>query len=205
MPRRVPTSPTDPLPDDLLTLRAAAALAGRSIDTVRRWRSEHGLRDYRDPADPSAPSTFSRSELLDLLARVSARRPAAAGADYIDGVAMGSAEPLPSPLPTRPPAMSAPPALIQQLVEDLRADRARLLDDVVSERARADAASAALDAARRDALELGVRLARLETLLVSGRASALEAARTKLAERDGVALPKRRKPNKPGKAKRKRG
>jgi len=204
MPRRVPTSPTDPLPDDLLTLRAAAALAGRSIDTVRRWRSEHGLRDYRDPADPSAPSTFSRSELLDLLARVSARRPPS-GADYIDGVAIGSAEPLPSPLPTRPPTMSAPPALIHQLVEDLRADRARLLDDVVSERARADAASAALDDARRDALELGVRLARLETLLVSGRASALEAARVKLAERDGVALPKRRKPNKPGKAKRKRG
>jgi len=197
MPRRTPSAHADPLPDDLLTLRAAAALAGRSADTLRRWRGTHGLRDYRDPADPTAPSTFSRSELLALLARVSAHH-SPAGADYIDGVAIGSADPLPNPLPTRPATLPAPPALIQQLVDDLRADRVRLQDAVGLERERADVAAAALDAARRDALELGVRLARLETLVLSGRASELEAARAKLAEREGVTVPKRRKPKRKG-------
>jgi hypothetical protein len=191
MPRRPPSAHADPLPDDLLTLRAAAAFAGRSADTLRRWRGTHGLRDYRDPADPTAPSTFSRSELLALLARVNAHR-SPAGADYIDGVAIGSADPLPNPLPTRPATLPAPPALIQQLVDDLRADRVRLQAAVGLERERADAAAAALDAARRDALELGVRLARLETLLLSGKASALDAERAKLGERLGV-KPRKRK------------
>jgi hypothetical protein len=83
-------------------------------------------------------------------------------------------------------------------VDDLRADRVRLQDAVGLERERADVAAAALDAARRDALELGVRLARLETLVLSGRASELEAARAKLAEREGVTVPKRRKPKRKG-------
>lgn len=204
MPRQTPSAHADPLPDDLLNLRDAAALAGRSADTLRRWRGTHGLRDYRDPADPTAPSVFSRSELLAVLARVNARRPAG-GADYIDGVAVGSADPLPTPLPTRPPTPGALPgggglALVHQLVDDLRADRERLLAEAQAERARAeaertraDAAAATLDAARRETLELAVRLERLETLLVSGRSSMLEAERVKLADRRGVKVKARKR------------
>lgn len=201
MPRRPPAH-ADPLPDDLLTLRAAATLAGRSADTLRRWRGTHGLRDYRDTTDPTAPSVFSRSELLDVLARVNARRPAAVdtdGAPYIDGVAMGSAEPLPTPLPTRPPTLGATGGgaalvLVHQLVDRLQGEAERLLAETQAERARADAAVAALDGARRETLELAVRLERLETLLLGGKASALEAERMKLAERRGVKVkPRKRK------------
>jgi hypothetical protein len=183
-----------PLPDDLLTLRAAAAMAGRSADTLRRWRATHGLRDYRDPADPTAPSTFSRSELLDLLARVNARK-APPGADYIDGVVVPA-----DPVPTRPAVSSTvetpTAALLRLLVDDLRADRDRLLAEAQTDRARADAAAAALDAARRDTLALAVRLEHLETLLLSGKARALDAERAKLGDRLGVKV-------KPNKAKRK--
>jgi hypothetical protein len=190
MPRRPPSAHADPMPDDLLTLRAAAALAGRSADTLRRWRGTHGLRDYRDPADPTAPSTFSRSELLALLARVSAHR-SPAGADYIDGVVVPS-----DPVPTRPAVSSMVEtptlAMLRLLVDDLRSDRDRLLSEAQAERARADAATAALDVARTDTLALAVRLERLETLLLSGKASALDAERAKLGERLGV-KPRKRK------------
>jgi hypothetical protein len=175
--RRTPAH-ADPLPDDLLTLRAAAALAGRSADTLRRW-----------------PSVFSRSELLDVLARVNAHRPASA--DYIDGVAVGSADPLPTPVPTRPATSGAlqtgaATALLHTLVEDLRSDRDRLLAETQAERARADAAAAALDDARRETLGIAVRLERLETLLLSGRASALEAERAAIGERRGVKVKARK-------------
>jgi hypothetical protein len=187
-------SHADPLPDDLLTLRAAAALAGRSVDTLRRWRSTHGLRDYRDPSDPTAPSTFSRSELLDLLARLNARR-APPGADYIDGVIVPA-----DPVPTRPAVSSTvetpTAAMLRLLVDDIRADRDRMHAVAQTERDRADTAGAALDAARQDTLTLAVRLERLETLLLSGKASALEAERAAIGERRGVKV-------KPNKAKRK--
>jgi hypothetical protein len=162
---------------------------------LRRWREKHGLRDYRDPADPTAPSVFSRSELLDVLARVNAHRPASA--DYIDGVAVGSADPLPTPVPTRPATSGAlqtgaATALLHTLVEDLRSDRDRLLAETQAERARADAAAAALDDARRETLGIAVRLERLETLLLSGRASALEAERAAIGERRGVKVKARK-------------
>jgi len=181
----------DPLPDDLLTLRAAAALAGRSADTLRRWRATHGLRDYRDPADPTAPSTFSRSELLDLLARLNARR-APPGADYIDGVVVPA-----DPVPTRSAVSSTvetpAAAMLRLLVDDVRSDRDRLLAEAQAERARAAAATAALDAARQETLTLAVRLERLETLLLSGRASAIEAERAAIGERRGVKVKGRKK------------
>jgi hypothetical protein len=184
--RRTPAH-ADPLPDDLLPLRAAAALAGRSADTLRRWRGTHGLRDYRDPADPTAPSVFSRSELLDLLARLNARH------GVIDAVVVDAGA-VHGVVPTRPPTLPTPPALFHQLVDDLRSDRDRLLAEAQAERARADAATAALDAARADALGLAVRLERLETLLLSGRASAIDAERVTLGERRGVKVrPKRAK------------
>jgi malonyl CoA-acyl carrier protein transacylase len=66
-------------------------------------------------------------------------------------------------------------------------DRAQL------ERDRAQAAVDALDAARRDTLELVARLTRLETLVLSGKVRALEAERAALADRAGVKL-KRPKP-----------
>ena len=89
---------SDPVPTDLLHIRDAAALAGKSVDTVRRWRGAHGLRDYRDTRAPSSPSLFSRSDLMALIAGLSAPLDLA----VIDGVLAGSAGGLPRPVTTSP-------------------------------------------------------------------------------------------------------
>jgi hypothetical protein len=52
------------IPDDLISLKEAGALVGRSIDSLRRWRKSKGLVDYRDKNDPSAPSLVSRAAVL---------------------------------------------------------------------------------------------------------------------------------------------
>ncbi len=187
----------DHLPADLMTLRQAAELVGRSVDTLRRWRTEHGLRDYRNTADMSAPSLVSRADLLALVARLKAGHPGVDG--IIDGVVVGSADADRMGTHLRP-APAGGSALVAALVDDLRAardtaqaalqlerDRAHL------ERDRAQAAVDALDGARRDTLELVARLARLETLILSGKVRALDAERAALADRAGVKL-KRSKP-----------
>jgi hypothetical protein len=188
---------TDTIPADVMTLRQAAELVGRSVDTLRRWRWEHGLRDWRNTADMSSPSLVSRSDVLALVARLQAGRPGVDG--IVDGVVVGSADADRIGTHLRP-APAGGSALIAGLVDDLRAardmaqaalqaerDRAQL------ERDRAQAAVDALDAARRDTLELVARLTRLETLVLSGKVRALEAERAALADRAGVKL-KRPKP-----------
>lgn len=184
----MPTAHAEPKPIDLIGIRDAATLAGRSVDTLRRWRGEHGLRDYRDPRDPSAPSAFSRSELLALLTRLAAVQARRAGSDVVDAVL----EPptAVAPIPTRPHLAAGGggvPVLVQVLVDDLRAvlerQRAeidRLTSELGTERARAAAAVDARIAAIENAAELGRRLARLEALVVGGKAKALEAEARRL-------------------------
>ena len=186
-------------PDDLLTMRQASGLVGRSIDTLRRWRREHGLRDYRDAADPSAPSLLSRAEVVDLAARLAADRPDLRG--IVDAVAFSSDDPLAAALtpasqaPVRLPGAaslgipSAPStfALVADLAADLRAERDRL-------RGERDAARAEADAARAELHALTSRVAVLETLVADGRRSALDAERERL----------RPKPPKPPKPKKRR-
>jgi len=180
-------------PADLLTLREAASLVQRSPNTIRRWRAEHGLRDYRDAADPTAPSLVSRAELLDLAARVEATRGGADG--VIVGVSIDPTDPLaatPSPAsraPARRP-VSTPHgqaagtlarvdlALVGELAAALRADRDRAL-------AERDAAVAELDRARLAVAELGARVATLETLVADGRRASLLAERDRLTARRG--------------------
>lgn len=162
-------------PDDLLTMRQASALVGRSIDTLRRWRREHGLRDYRDAADPTAPSLLSRRETVDLAARLAADRPDLRG--IVDAVAFASDDPLAalvtpaSSAPMRLPGAasltsSASLALVADLAADLRSERDRL-------RAERDEAVA-------ESRSLAVRVAVLEALIVDGRRAGLEAERERL-------------------------
>jgi len=61
---------SDTRPTDLISQREAAALIGRGIDTVRRWRREHGLRVFRGDSHNS-PAMVSRAELLALAGRFS--------------------------------------------------------------------------------------------------------------------------------------
>jgi len=174
---------TGTIPADVMTLRQAAELVGRSVDTLRRWRAEHGLRDWRNTADMSSPSLVSRSDVLALVARLQAGRPGADG--IVDGVVVGSADADRIGTYLRP-APAGGSALVAGLVDDLRAQRDTAQAALVLERDRAQAAVDALDAARRDTLELVARLTRLETLVLSGKVRALEAERAAIAERAGV-------------------
>jgi hypothetical protein len=174
-------------PDDLLTLRQAAELVGRSVDTLRRWRGEHGLRDWREASDPSAPSLVSRAEVIDLVARLAASRPDAAGVVDAVGIPMGdplAQTPTPASLarpriprtdPTLTPLHTPPHtlALVADLVADLRAERNRLQGE-------RDTARASTMAAEAEARTLALRVATLEALVADGRRSALQAERDRL-------------------------
>lgn len=59
-------------PLDLITLREAQGLTGKSPATIRRWRREKGLEDYRDPGSRTAPSLFRKSQLLAIAGLVTA-------------------------------------------------------------------------------------------------------------------------------------
>jgi len=168
-----------------MNLRDAAALVGRSVDTLRRWRGQHGLRDYRDPSDPTSPSVVSRGELLTLLSRLQAAHPVAPG--VIDGVLV---PPGGTGLQGRPTVQALSP-LLHELVGDLRSDRDRLLTErdraleaLEAERRRANDARDRLLAVQTEALEHSTRLARLEALVLSGKAKALDAERRRLLARD---------------------
>lgn len=174
-------------PDDLVNLREAARLVERSTDTVRRWRREHGLRDYRDKRDKTAPSLFSQAELLALAARLAAERAADGGVVDAVVVPVGVQG---AQVPARPPVADggAPlVALVHGLLADLRAERDRAIEQVAVERsARASeqtgraAAQSQLGEAMAELLALGVRVERLETLLAYGTDKALAAERRRL-------------------------
>jgi len=165
-------------PDDLLTLRQAAALAGRSVDTLRTWRSKHGLKDWRPSGDPSAPSMVSRADVLAILARVNAARPDLDG--VIDGVVdaprasvgmpMGGRGVDPPGYEDTPTSLGAPTpsglAVVETLIGDLRAERDRFRLELVSAVASRDAAL--------------LRLAALEAVVAHGRRAALADERARL-------------------------
>jgi len=165
----------DARPDDLVTLRQAAALVNRTVDTVRDWRERYGLRDWRDPTAKGALSLVSKDELLSVAARVAALRPDASGAVDAVVVPIGRASgpsgsrPQTSPDPLVPMGtgeLATLPSLLSPLLAELSGERELLR----RERDTALAANAAL----RD------RVRELETLVAHGRRSSLQAERDRL-------------------------
>lgn len=165
----------DARPDDLVTLRQAAALVNRTVDTVRDWRERYGLRDWRDPTAKGALSLVSKDELLSVAARVAALRPDASGAVDAVVVPIGKASgssgsrPQTSPDPLVPMGtgeLATLPSLLSPLLAELSGERELL-------RRERDAALAA-NAALRD------RVRELETLVAHGRRSSLQAERDRL-------------------------
>jgi hypothetical protein len=165
----------DARPDDLLTLRQAAALVNRTVDTVRDWRERYGLRDWRDASTKGSLSLVSRDELLSVAARVAALRPDASGA--VDAVVVpigkasgssgGRSQTPPDPLvPMGTGELAALPSLLAPLLAELSGERERL------RRERDDALAA--NAALRD------RVRELETLVAHGRRSSLQTERDRL-------------------------
>jgi hypothetical protein len=177
--RRMARPAPDARPDDLVTLRQAAALVGRTIDTLRDWRERYGLRDWRDTSTKGSLSLVSRDEVLTIAARVAALRPDASGAVDTIVVPMGApsgrggnrSPTHPDPLvpigtPSTSAELAALPVLLSPLLADLSGERDRL-------RRERDDALAALAAARD-------RVRELETLVAHGRRSSLQAERDRL-------------------------
>ena len=71
----------DPRPGDLVTLREASLLTGRSARTIRRWRDEGKLRTWAAREGAGAPPVVSRAELdtVAATAAVAATAPRALG------------------------------------------------------------------------------------------------------------------------------
>lgn len=168
-------------PDDLVTLREAARLVGRSTDTVRRWRREHGLRDFRDKRDPTAPSLFSQAELHTLAAQLAAEHPDGQG--VVDGVVVPvGAQGV--QVPARPAVVDGGgqglAALVRETIADLRAERDRLAEQLAAERTAHAATRAQLGEAMARIVDLSVRVERGASLLAYGSDKALRAERRRL-------------------------
>jgi hypothetical protein len=170
----------DARPDDLVTLRQAAALVGRTVDTLRDWRERYGLRDWRDSSTRGAPSLVSRGEVLAVAARVAALRPDASG--VVDAIVVPMGKPSgrggdrphgnpDTPVPMGTPSSSLSPAGLPGVLSPLLAELAGEREHLRRERDAAGAAAAAL----RD------RVRELETLILHGRRSSLQAERERLA------------------------
>jgi hypothetical protein len=183
-------------PDDLVSLRQAAALVGRSVDTVRDWRERYGLKDWRDPSTRTAPSAFSRGDVLAIAARIASTRPDVDG--VIDGVILsgspsgqagvpsgGGSET--SSYPLAPIGTGSGTALVQALFADLQGERDRL-------RQERDEAVASVVATQRERDRLAIRLAELETVVAHGRRAALDEERARLLTRGQPAPSQEPKP-----------
>ena len=57
-------------PQDLITLKEAAKLTGKAEHSLRRWKREKGLKDWRDTKDARAPSLVSRAEVTAIAVQV---------------------------------------------------------------------------------------------------------------------------------------
>ena len=109
-------------PADLISQAEAARLVGRTVDTLRRWRRDRGLRTWRDP-HPTAPTMVSKAEVLALAGQVSP--PAKVGDEghgRVVPTGQGSADVA--------LAMQAHIDTLQRHVDALQAQRDGLLDRV---------------------------------------------------------------------------
>lgn len=172
-------------PDDLISLRQAATLVGRSVDTLRDWRERYGLRDWRDASTRTAPSLVSRGDVLAIAARIASTRPDVDG--VIDGVVLsgspsgqegvlGGDGAHTSSYPLAPIGAGSGTALVQALFADLQGERDRL-------RQERDEAVASVAATQRDRDRLAIRLAELEAMVAHGRRAALDDERARLLAR----------------------
>jgi len=115
-------APPAPLPD-ILTLREACALTGKSERTLRRWLASGALADLRPDGAVNAPCRIRTAELRAYLATLPEPLP------------RGTPAGVPRPDVT-PPAPEA--ALVDELrarVDELRGDKVRALADLDATRA----------------------------------------------------------------------
>ena len=141
---------------DLVTLREAGRLSGKSVDTLRRWIRAGRLQAQRSAADPNAPVLVARADVQALvIADAGAPRHATAAVPHV-GV--------------QPPMQSGELAAVRAHLADVLAQR----DGLVRER---DSARAELAAVRGDLVDTRARLAAVERELAGGVRGLLGAAR----------------------------
>ena len=164
---------TPPRPSDLLTLKQAGQLVGRSASTVRRWRIEHGLHDWRDATHPhSAPSLVSAADVRAIAAKLDAVSPGVAYTPYAEP-ARGEPSRFQSTRETHTPDVFTDSAHTDRLLDTLETERERL--SVECDRLRTQLTQARLDASNSQA-----RIATLESLLADGTRDAIAAERARL-------------------------
>lgn len=147
---------------DLIPLKEACAIIGKSPDTVRRWHKDKGIAWHREPGNPSAPVFVSKAEVLRIAADIagSARSASPTSAPLPVGVARGAvaAEGTGAALTS---AMQAHLATLEGVVSDARKERDAL-------RAELDAVRADLAVARAHLADRDARIAALERELNGG-------------------------------------
>lgn len=136
-------------PPEILSLREACTMAGKSERTLRRWLAEGTLTDLRPPGSGNAPCRIRTAELRAALAGKPEPLPAA-------GAGKGARPDSPGGVADRRREGGQALALALGQAEELRADKGRLLAELeqarlelARERAEVDRLRVALEEERR--------------------------------------------------------
>lgn len=151
-------------PDDLLPLKDAAVVVGRSLSTLRAWIRAGELEGHREtPEDPNSRLLVSQQQLLLLAARSKPIHPGGPRPD-------GPAEPPATPPSTDPPVLKRT-VRIGELRDDRRIEERMMLAALTAER---DGLKAVLEAQKLTISTLESRCRDLENHAHSERLRAQE-------------------------------
>lgn len=149
-------------PTDLIPLKEACAILGKSPDTLRRWHKDKGITWRRELGNPSAPVLVSKAEVLRIAAEVAGvSYPVVQPVVHAGGVATRGAGDAALTGAAVTSAMQAHLATLEGVVSDTRRERDAL-------RAELDAARLELAGVRAQLAERDARIVALERQLNGG-------------------------------------
>ena len=166
---------TDDRPTDLLTIKEAMVLTGRSERSLRRWRQEGRLKAY--PAlEPGGSPLVSKADLMTAATAMAA----SAAVSVVDADRRPRSAVATAARSSAPMAMAAMEGwqrsvmALEREVEDLKVQREDLKAQREDMRAQRDDARKELDGVRKELADVRTRSAALERELTGGFAGLLK-------------------------------
>lgn len=166
---------TDERPTDLLTLKEAAAITGRSERSIRRWRQEGRLHPYA-ATEPGAAPLVSKAELMAAAVAMAE----SAAVPVIEGAKRPRSPSVTTGRSSVPVTMAAMEGwqrsviALEREVEDLKVQREDLKTQREDMRGQRDEAKKELEGVKKELADVRARSTALERELAGGFAGLLK-------------------------------